>query len=111
MATAQQPLHVYCGTDHDDDGDGLGCVEETDIYGTDPLIADTDDDGLNDGDEVDYWSSRPDGIGWDDDLEFNPYGTEESPGDGLINLLDPDSDNDGLLDGTEVHGWEIIIYA
>jgi len=35
----------------DVDGDGLACVVETDV-GTDPLAADTDGDGLSDGDEV-----------------------------------------------------------
>ena len=28
--------------------------EEVDIHGTNPLVADTDGDGLNDGDEVEY---------------------------------------------------------
>ncbi len=65
----------------DDDGDGLTNDEEEDI-GTDPNDADSDDDGLIDGEE--------------------PSPGEDSDGDGLINALDPDSDNDGLLDGTEL---------
>ncbi|AKT37489.1 isopeptide-forming domain-containing fimbrial protein [Chondromyces crocatus] len=65
----------------DSDGDGLGDDEELAI-GTDPFDADSDDDGVPDGMEIDP--------GLDTD------------GDGLINALDPDSDNDGLYDGTEM---------
>ena len=65
----------------DTDGDGLTDDYET-LIGTDPLDADSDDDGVIDG------------------LEPSP--AEDSDGDGLINALDPDSDNDGLFDGTEM---------
>jgi len=66
--------------DDDLDGDGLSNADE-DAAGTDPRDADSDDDGVLDGDEAD-WSA-------------------DSDGDTLINALDPDSDDDGLLDGTE----------
>ena len=65
----------------DTDGDGLPDAVETAI-GTDPNDADSDDDGVIDGQE--------------------PSPSEDSDGDGLINALDPDSDNDGLYDGTEM---------
>jgi len=65
----------------DTDGDGLSDAFETQI-GSDPNDADSDDDGVIDGQEA------------------NP--AEDSDGDGLINVLDPDSDNDGLFDGTEL---------
>ncbi len=65
----------------DSDGDGLTDVYETSI-GTNPNDADSDDDGVLDGQE--------------------PSPGEDSDGDGLINALDPDSDNDGLYDGTEL---------
>ncbi|MDI3283426.1 MopE-related protein [Polyangium sp. 15x6] len=65
----------------DTDGDGLSDeVEET--IGTDPNDADTDDDGVIDGQE--------------------PNPTDDTDGDGTINALDPDSDDDGLFDGTEM---------
>jgi len=64
----------------DRDNDGLSDAEE-EFLGSDPADADTDDDGLLDG------------------AERNP--SDDTDGDGLINILDPDSDNDGLLDGTE----------
>jgi len=65
----------------DSDGDGISDdVEiETGTYHDD---ADTDDDGILDGQEKD----------WDNDTD----------GDGKINALDPDSDNDGIYDGTEM---------
>ncbi len=65
----------------DSDGDGLSDDLETTLR-SDPNDADTDDDGVLDGDEP-----NP---GRDDD------------GDGRTSLTDPDSDNDGLFDGTEL---------
>ncbi len=65
----------------DTDGDGLSDALEA-FLGSDPNDADTDDDGVLDGDEA------------------NP--SDDTDGDGLINVLDVDSDNDALFDGTEV---------
>ncbi len=65
----------------DSDGDGLGDSLEEEL-GSDPNDADSDDDGVLDGEE--------------------PNPTDDADGDGLINALDPDSDNDGLFDGTEL---------
>ena len=69
------------GTVVDTDGDGASDPLE-EASGTDPADADSDDDGVIDG------------------LEVNP--TQDTDGDGLINMLDADSDNDGLFDGTEL---------
>ena len=38
----------------DTDGDGLSDGEEVNNTGTDPLVVDTDGDGFNDGDEAEY---------------------------------------------------------
>jgi clumping factor A len=65
----------------DSDGDGISDGGEAEL-GTDPHDADTDDDGVIDGDEL-----GPD---------------KDTDGDGAINALDPDSDNDGLPDGLEL---------
>jgi uncharacterized repeat protein (TIGR01451 family)/fimbrial isopeptide formation D2 family protein len=64
----------------DSDNDGLPDAVELAI-GTNPNDADSDDDGIADGDEANY--------------------SADNDGDGLINALDPDSDNDGIYDGTE----------
>jgi outer membrane protein OmpA-like peptidoglycan-associated protein len=64
----------------DRDQDGRSDAEEQ-LAGSDPDDADTDDDGVLDGDEHN----------WNLDTD----------GDGLINVLDPDSDNEGLPDGLE----------
>jgi uncharacterized repeat protein (TIGR01451 family) len=66
---------------NDSDMDGISDPVEVQA-GTDPNDADSDDDGVIDGQEPD--------VGVDSD------------GDGLINGLDPDSDDDGLYDGTEL---------
>jgi len=71
----------WISIDFDTDGDGLDDDTEVTI-GTDPNDADTDDDGVKDGDE--------------------PLYDQDTDGDGLINALDPDSDDDGLFDGTEM---------
>ncbi len=65
----------------DFDGDGLGDALE-DFLKSDTKDADTDNDGLLDGDEA------------------NP--SDDSDYDGLLNVLDVDSDNDALFDGTEM---------
>jgi hypothetical protein len=62
--------------DDDNDNDGLTDAREASL-GTDPLDADSDDDRLNDGDEVDVYHAQP---------------------------LDPDTDGDLFGDGTEVAG-------
>ncbi|WP_437998709.1 hypothetical protein WMF26_00645 [Sorangium sp. So ce185] len=69
------------GMPADTDGDGLSDAVEEEI-GTDPNDADSDDDGVLDGDEPNF--------------------SDDHDGDGLINALDPDSDGDGLFDGTEL---------
>ncbi|MDY7109762.1 MAG: hypothetical protein SYC29_14090 [Planctomycetota bacterium] len=66
------------GAPIDTDGDGIGDGRETLLYGTDPLDADSDDDGLTDGDEV-----------------------AAAAGTGCPDPLDDDSDDDGLLDGSD----------
>ncbi|MFC2171106.1 hypothetical protein ACFLU6_00570 [Acidobacteriota bacterium] len=60
--------------DSDWDDDGLLNTEE-DIFNTDPNDADTDDDGILDGAEINIYNTSP---------------------------LNPDSDGDGLQDGTEL---------
>ena len=65
----------------DRDHDGISDDDEV-LIGTDPDDADSDDDGVLDGAESNY--------------------TDDTDGDGLIDVRDPDSDNDGLFDGTEV---------
>ena len=92
-ATGAQTPEI-CGNKVDEDCDGKldnGCVDSDGdgifdsveiAMGTNPNDADSDDDGVPDGDEVDPQA--------------------DTDGDGLINILDPDSDNDGLYDGTEL---------
>jgi len=86
----------------DSDGDGLLDVDETGLYGTDPLNPDTDGDGLTDGDEVlvdgtDPLNADTDGGGISDGQEVLVDGTNPlDPADDVI-----DSDGDGLLDGVE----------
>ena len=104
----------------DSDLDGLWDHEEADL-GTDPNLADTDGDGLTDGDEVQEHGTDPlsddtdgDSLGDFDELfvyETDPL-SDDTDEDGLtdgleVTLLatDPlasDTDGDGLADGEEI---------
>ncbi len=81
----------------DSDNDGLTNLEEFN-FKTNPTLADTDDDGLLDGAEVNTHNTSPlvadsDGDGLSDGLEVNEYGTDP---------LSTDSDEDGLTDSEEI---------
>lgn len=64
----------------DTDGDGLSDPLEF-ALGTDPNDRDSDDDGVQDGNEANF--------------------ADDTDGNGKINALDPDSDGDAIFDGTE----------
>ncbi len=81
----------------DIDNDGLDSVDETEIYLTDPLDPDTDDDGLLDGAEI-LVGSEPlledtDGDTLTDGDEVHQHKTDP---------LSIDSDNDQLSDAEEI---------
>lgn len=106
--------------DADPDGDGLTNREEKQL-GTNPRAADTDGDGLSDGDEVKKDSTNPlkadsDGDGLSDGDEILKYHTDpmkaDTDGDGLndgdeiltykTDPLKADTDGDGSSDGDEI---------
>lgn len=100
------------GTDRwkaDTDGDGLNDGEEVNTLKTDPLKTDTDADGLSDGDEVlksktDPLNPDTDGDGVDDLAEVgaDPANPVDSDGDGTADAFDTDDDNDGVLTKDEM---------
>ncbi|MBN2015545.1 DUF4215 domain-containing protein [Candidatus Dojkabacteria bacterium] len=96
----------------DPDSDGLTNKEEYE-NGTDPCDSDTDDDGINDGEEVKEHGTDPNDSDSDDDGlsdgdEVKKYGTDPNnpndPGeDGRIPLTgEGDEDGDGLDNRTEI---------
>ncbi|NKF49228.1 PQQ-binding-like beta-propeller repeat protein [Shewanella sp. WXL01] len=104
----------------DSDNDGLTNLREFNLR-LNPQVADTDSDGISDGDEVDVYKTDPlnldsDADGLTDGEEVNTYGTDplnsDSDADGLTdfdeinqyqtNPLNTDSDADGLPDKWEV---------
>ena len=81
----------------DSDNDGLNDWEEVNVYGTNPNLWDTDGDSLNDGQEVLDFQTNPltadtDGDGIGDWWEVAVWGTDP---------LNWDTDSDGLPDGWE----------
>jgi outer membrane protein OmpA-like peptidoglycan-associated protein len=82
----------------DTDGDGLSDGEEVNTYKTNPLKDDSDGDGLKDGDEIKVYRTDPnkadtDGDGLSDSDEVNKYKTDPNKAD---------TDGDGLSDGDEI---------
>jgi hypothetical protein len=82
----------------DSDGDGLSDGDEAYLHNTDFNLADSDNDGLSDGDEINLYNSNPNSMDsdWDgfiDSDEVFLYGTSPSSWD---------SDNDGLSDSEEI---------
>jgi fimbrial isopeptide formation D2 family protein len=87
----------------DSDGDGLEDGQEVKTFKTDPTKADTDDDGLSDGQEVNSTGTNPlvpdtDGDGLTDAIE-KQIGTDPN---------NPDTDGDGILDGIEAPGGDPV---
>ena len=97
----------------------------SDGYGTDPNLEDTDGDGLDDGDEINQHGTDPtntdsDGDSIEDGTEVNTYFTDpantDSDEDGLddgdeiniyfTNATNKDTDGDGLEDGNEVNNHD-----
>ncbi|MFN6378662.1 MAG: tandem-95 repeat protein, partial [Flavobacteriales bacterium] len=92
---------------NDCDNDGITNVDEEPI-GTDPTNADTDGDGLNDGDEVNGNSDPLNPC----DPNVGALSTNDCDGDGLdvseeitngTDPTNPDTDGDGMIDGDEVN--------
>ena len=86
----------------DSDGDGLKDGEEIQKYNTDPLSADSDGDGLKDGEEVHSYKTSPtkadtDGDGLNDGAEVNTHNTDP---------LKADTDGDKLSDGEEINKYK-----
>ena len=72
--------------DADSDDDGLTDGDEVLVHGTKPLDADSDDDGLTDGDEVHVHGTNPnkadtdgDGLADGEDVEFVQHAIESVP--------------------------------
>ena len=79
----------------DSDDDGLLDLSERTIYGTDPNLADTDGDGIDDGTEL--------GLASPEDSSATTLANFKADADPSTTTdpLNPDSDGDGLDDGVE----------
>ena len=84
----------------DSDNDALSDGEEVNIYGTDPLAVDSDGDSLNDGAEVNTHGTNPNTSDTDNDGLSDPQ--EISIG---TDANHADTDRDGLSDSDEVDAY------
>jgi len=99
------------GIASDSDGDGVVDFDEVERFGTDPNNPDTDQDGLNDKEDIAESVFEP-GIGYASDFAFvgdeflglPPHGRDWDR-DGLSKELDCDNDNDGVKDGDDPDNW------
>jgi hypothetical protein len=99
LLTNQQEAEA--GTDPlnaDSDNDGVNDSNEVLVYGTDPLNPDTDEDGINDYNEIFELETDPRNLDTDGDTLYD--GGELVYG---VDPLNPDSDGDTLTDGEEVY--------
>jgi hypothetical protein len=87
-------------TDMDSDNDGLTNADEV-IYGTDTNNPDTDGDTLSDGDEVHTYLTNPLVVDSDTDGMSDGYESKHQL-DPLINDSEGDKDNDGLTNINEM---------
>jgi outer membrane protein OmpA-like peptidoglycan-associated protein/outer membrane protein W len=122
VVTGEAGLTFFFGDSEseDEDKDGLTTAQERRL-GTNPKAADTDGDGLSDGDEIRKYRTNPlrmdtDGDGLPDGDEIFKYRTDptkfDTDGDGLgdgdellkykTDPLKTDTDGDVLSDGDEV---------
>ncbi|RYD34936.1 MAG: hypothetical protein EOP86_09750, partial [Verrucomicrobiaceae bacterium] len=98
LVNLQEYVNQTDPQDEDTDDDGLNDGPEVNTHHTDPKKADTDGDGLSDGQEVNTTGTNPllsdtDGDGLTDGQEVNTHGTDPNK---------PDTDNDGYSDAAEV---------
>lgn len=85
---------------NDSDEDGLDDGQEF-MLGTNPNLLDSDNDGLGDGEEV--WTHGTYPLDYDTDDDDLSDNSEVVLG---LNASNPDTDGDGLADGKEVHDYK-----
>ena len=98
LTDAQEAEYGTDPVSADSDTDGVNDYNEVVEYRTDPLLADTDDDGINDFNEIFTFETDPLDIDSDSDILYD--GGELSFNS---NPLVADTDADGLLDGEEAY--------
>lgn len=98
LTDAQEEYYGTNPLSADSDNDGINDYRELVDFGTDPLNPDTDDDGINDFNEVFVYNTDPLNIDTDGDLLYD--------GGELLYQTDPlvqDTDEDAITDGDEVY--------
>ncbi len=87
----------------DSDEDGLGDGDELEVYKTEALAADTDDDGVDDATEIDAGSDPRDPKSFPTKVDTDSDGlSDEKEGPLGTDPTKVDTDGDGLTDGEEV---------
>ena len=102
LSTCEEEILKTNPYNADSDGDGLKDGEEINEYNTDPLNPDSDRDELKDGEEVNSYLTNPTKADTDDDglNDFAEVVTYKS------DPLKTDTDGDSLNDGEEVNTYK-----
>lgn len=124
VTTSEFPNGELIGNlDMDRDCDGLTDIQERDLFGTDPLDRDSDDDGLGDGEEVfglgklkdfersgelEYLSGMEEIEAGITDFQVSDLSRYEMTRAVITEPMKWDTDEDGLSDGIEVGVTEKI---
>lgn len=99
-----------CGPNSDPDGDGLRNLQEVEVS-TSPILSDTDNDGITDGDEIAVYNTDPivadsDGDGYEDGIEirngYSPVVASRDPAATIEKQLwEENISKNGLSEGSE----------
>jgi hypothetical protein len=94
----------------DTDGDGLFDGDEVNTYATDPVNSDTDSDGLSDGDEVNTHATDP--VNSDTDGDGSPDGLEVAAGTDPLDVQSTFLDVAGDINGdSQINGGDLVLGA
>lgn len=86
---------IWDASNGDDDSDGLNLLDEF-VYGTSPILPDTDNDNLTDYNEIFLHRTNPLVNDTDGDLLYDALEIDNN-----LNALSNDTDRDGLVDSIE----------
>ena len=109
LLTLASPSTVHASGARDSDHDGLKNLGEF-RHGTRPHNSDSDDDGVEDGEEVHDGCSSTDPTDSDTDGDGTEDGQEDTDGDGIDDANDDSEDNCQGDDDMQGNGGDVVAH-